>query len=116
VIAHVLSLAYELWRATRRAGTSRHDSMRAFLVQGLWLYLVAGAVVVLLLRGAAASAWLALVFTGGMIVVSTLYYNPVVLVERRPGMLDWIEDLAYTGLLFVAATMLLYEVMGYQLV
>ena len=29
VVTFALSLAYELWRATAKAGASRHDSMRA---------------------------------------------------------------------------------------
>jgi hypothetical protein len=114
-IAHVLSLVYELWRATVRAGTSRHDSMRAFVLQGAWLYVVAAAVVAALLAGAAAGPWLALAFTVAMIGVSIGYYNPVVLVERLPGPIDWVEDLLYTGLLFVAGILLLYEVLGYEL-
>jgi hypothetical protein len=28
---------------------------------------------------------------------------------RRPGRIDWFEDLVFTGLLFVAAAQLLYE-------
>jgi hypothetical protein len=35
--------------------------------------------------------------------------------EREPGLLDWLEDLVYTGLLFVAGTLLLYEVLGWSL-
>ena len=44
LVTFVLSLAYELYRATIKAGTSRHDSMRAF-VQTLPLYVVAATVV-----------------------------------------------------------------------
>ncbi len=47
VVTYALSLAYELWRATAKAGASRHDSMGAF-VRELWLYLVAAVVIVLL--------------------------------------------------------------------
>ena len=35
--------------------------------------------------------------------------------DRKPGIIDWVEDLVFTGLLFVAATMLLYEVLGWEL-
>jgi hypothetical protein len=38
------------------------------------------------------------------------------MLERQPGVVDWIEDLVFTGLLFVAATLLLYEVLGMELV
>lgn len=32
--------------------------------------------------------------------------------DRRPGLLDWFEDLVFTGLLFVATAQLLYEIAG----
>ena len=50
-----------------------------------------------------------------MILVSVLYYNPRMLPARRPGIIDWVEDLVYTGLLFVAAALLLYAVTGKRL-
>jgi hypothetical protein len=34
---------------------------------------------------------------------------------RKTWMVDWIEDLLFTGLLFVAAVLLAYEVLGWQL-
>jgi hypothetical protein len=34
------------------------------------------------------------------------------MLERRPGVIDWLEDLVFTGLLFVSATLLLYEIVG----
>jgi hypothetical protein len=34
------------------------------------------------------------------------------MLERKPGIIDWLEDLVYTGLLFVAATLLVYEIVG----
>jgi hypothetical protein len=37
------------------------------------------------------------------------------MVERKPGIIDWFEDLEYTGLLFVAAAFLLLEVLGLPL-
>jgi hypothetical protein len=36
--------------------------------------------------------------------------------ERKPGMVDWVEDLVFTGLLFVAAALLIFEVLGKSLV
>jgi hypothetical protein len=53
-----------------------------------------------------------LVFSVLGILLSILYYNPRILLERQPGLVDWAEDLVYTGLLFVAATQLGYEVAG----
>jgi hypothetical protein len=38
------------------------------------------------------------------------------MIERRPGLIDWFEDMVFTGLLFVVAALLLYEVTGFALV
>ena len=73
-------------------------------------------IVGLLLAGVRGAPWIGLAFSGVFIGVSIFYYNPVILVERRPGLIDWVEDLLFTGGLFVAATMLLYEVLGFSLV
>jgi hypothetical protein len=111
LVTFVLSLAYELYRATVRAGTSRHDSMRAF-VQTLPLYVVAATIIGALFAGVDWGVWAGLVFSGVMILVSIFYYNPAIMLERRPGLIDWFEDLVFTGLLFVAAALLLYDVLG----
>lgn len=110
--AFALSLGYELYRATVMAGTSEHDSMRLFLVQGVPLYLVAGVVIALLFRRSKWSAWIGLAFSVIMILVSIFYYNPRIMLDRQPGVIDWFEDLVFTGLLFVAVALLLYEVRG----
>jgi hypothetical protein len=115
-VAFAISLAYELWRSTARAGTSRHDSMRVFVTQGIVIYVVAAVVVGLLLAGVAGAAWIGLVVAVGGILVSVFYYNPVVMPERQPELIDWVEDLVFTGLLFVAAALLTYEVLGKSLV
>lgn len=114
VITFAISLIYEIWRATSKAGTSKHDSPKAF-VQQLLLYVVAAAIIVALFVQAAWAAWAGLVFCVVMILVSVLYYNPVIMLDRKPGIIDWVEDLLFTGLLFVAATMLLYEVLGWEM-
>lgn len=115
-VAFAISLAYELWRSTAKAGTSRHDSMRVFVTQGIVIYVVAAGVIYLLVAGVAAGAWVGLAFAVVSILVSVFYYNPVVMMEREPGLTDWVEDLVFTGLLFVAAAQLLYVVMGKSLV
>lgn len=79
------------------------------------LYVVATAVIAALFLAAAWSAWAGLLFSVVMILVSVLYYNPVIMIDRKPGLVDWVEDLLFTGLLFVAATLLLYEVLGWEL-
>jgi hypothetical protein len=34
------------------------------------------------------------------------------LLDREPGIIDWVEDLVFTGSLFVAATLPLYQARG----
>ena len=114
IVSFALSLIYEFWRATARAGVSRYDSMRAF-AQGLWLYVLAAVVIVLLLLGVPFAAWIGLVFSVLVILVSIFYYNPKMMPARRPGLFDWFEDLVYTGLAFVTATLLALEVSGLTL-
>ena len=113
--AHGLSAAYELWRATVKAGISRYDSLASFLRQDVPLYVIAAVVIALLFLGVAGSAWIGLAFATVGILASALYYSPKVLVAREPGPIDWLEVLVFTGLLFVAAALLLYEVRGLSL-
>lgn len=114
VVAVVISLAYEIWRATSKAGTSRHDSLQ-FLAGGLVIYGLAAVVIAVLFVGPAWAAWVGLLFCLAWIVYGILVYNPVVMLEREPGLVDWVEDLVFMGLLFVAATLLLYDVLGWEL-
>lgn len=111
-VAFTLSLAYELYRATARADESRHDSMRVFFREGIPLYVGAALIIWLLFAGYRWAVWAGLVFSIAAIGVSILYYNPHVLMARRPGLLDWVEDLVFTGLLFVAAAQLIYGLSG----
>ena len=86
-----------------------------------WVLLIAfslsrsAIVIAALFAGAGWAAWAGLVFSGVMILVSIFYYNPTIILERQPGIIDWVEDLVFTGLLFVAATLLLYEILGMTL-
>ena len=115
VAAFLLSFVYEIYRATARAGTSRHDSMESFAKNNIVFYAVATIVIAMLFARFAWAAWIGLVFSGGAIAASILYYNPKIMLERDPGAIDWFEDIVFTGLLFVAATLLLYEVLGVTL-
>jgi hypothetical protein len=112
LITFARSLLYELYRATIKAGVSRHDSLRTFVSQDLPLYGAAAIVMATLFAGFAWAAWIGLVFAVALILVSIFYYNPRIMLERQPGMIDWFEGLVYTGLVFVAATLLLYDVLG----
>lgn len=108
--AFVVSLAYEVWRAAK--GATPHDSPRILFTQGIVLYGAAGVVIGLLFGGVSFAAEMALGFCVLLIGVSIFYYNPRIMVERDPGPIDWFEDLTYTGLLFVAAALLVYAVVG----
>jgi hypothetical protein len=112
--AFALSIAYELWRATRRAGASPHDSVRAFVVQ-LPVYALAAVVVALMLAGVGPGAAIGLALALVGIAVSFGYYNPRILPARGTGVIDLAEDLAFTSLLCVAAALLGYEVLGWSL-
>lgn len=113
-VAFVYSISYELWRATAKAGASRHDSMRGFVLQ-LWQYAVAAVVILLLFLGVPFAAWAGLIFSGIVIGVSIFFYNPTIMIERAPKLADWIEDLVFTGLQFVTVTLLAFQVSGLTL-
>ena len=116
IAAFALSALYELYRSTARAGTSKYDSMRGFLTQAVPFYAVAFALAVLVRTGWQWVAWTALAVAVALILVSILYYSPVMLPQRKPGPIDWLEDKVYTGLLFVAVALLLYDLLGKTLV
>jgi hypothetical protein len=86
--------------------------MRAFVTQGIPLYTFAGVVIALLFTGREWAASVGLIFSVAMICVSIFYYNPQIMLARQPGIIDWFEDLVFTGLLFVAAALLLYAMFG----
>lgn len=113
--AFVLSFVYELYRATAKAGTSEHDSMQSFAKNNIAFYVVATVVIAVLFAGFEWAPWVGLLFSGGAIAASILYYNPKILLERTPGIIDWFEDIVFTGLLFVAASLLAYKVLGITL-
>jgi magnesium-transporting ATPase (P-type) len=113
--AFVLSFVYELYRATAKAGTSQHDSMQSFAKNNIAFYVVATVVIAVLFAGFEWAPWVGLLFSGGAIAASILYYNPKILLERAPGIIDWFEDIVFTGLLFVAASLLAYKVLGITL-
>ena len=114
-VAFVLSLVYELYRATVKAGTSAHDSLASFVKNNVALYVVAALVIVLLFAGFAWAPWVGLIFAAVVTAASILYYNPKIIVERDPGVVDWFEDLLFTALVFLAMALLFYQVLGVTL-
>jgi hypothetical protein len=115
VVAMVGSLIYEVYRATVKAGTSRYDSWSAFVREVLVLYVLAAIVVAVQILGWEWASWLGFAFAAIVILISTFYYNPRVMSERRPDLFDWFEDIAFTGLLFVSAALYLYDALGWAL-
>jgi hypothetical protein len=115
VAAFVLSLAYELYRATVKAGTSPHDSATSFVKNNVALYVVAALVIALLFAGFGWAPWAGLIFSAVVTAASILYYNPKILLERDPGVVDWFEDLVFTGLVFLAMALLVYQVLDVTL-
>ena len=113
--AFVLSLVYELYRATAKAGTSRHDSRASFVKNNAALYVVAALVIALLFAGFEWAPWVGLTFSGVVTAASILFYNPKILLERDPGIVDWFEDLLFTSLVFLAMALLFYQVLGVTL-
>lgn len=114
IAAVVVSLAYEVFRATARKGVSKYDSGRSVMI-GLPLYAGMLVVAALLFTGELLVVWVALLITLAFIAVSIFYYGPVMLMARQPRVIDHLEDRVYTGLLFVAAALLIYRILGLTL-
>lgn len=110
VAAFVLSLAYEVYRATVKAGTSVHDSWSSFVKNNVPLYVVAALVITLLFADLDWAPWVALIFCAVVTAASILFYNPKIMLERDPGVADWFEDLVFTALVVLAMALLVYQV------
>jgi hypothetical protein len=83
------------------------------LTRGTPFYVIGFGLAVLVRTGWPWATWTGLLATTALIGMSILYYSPVVMLpQRQPGPIDWLEDKLYTGLLFVAGALLLYEFLG----
>jgi hypothetical protein len=80
-VAAVISVVYELWRATARDGVSPNDSMSGWL-QGLPIYIVAVVVSVLLIIGWEWAPVAGLIISGGSCLASIVWYGPTILPPR----------------------------------
>ncbi len=114
--AFVLSLLYELYRATFKTGISEWDSMKSFLRQQPLFYTIGFATTALVAVGFSWAVWLALILSIVVIVAGTLYYCPRILMTRRPGPIDWIESNVFAGLLFAVAVLSINHLLGNTLV
>ncbi len=68
--------------------------------------MVATAVVLAVGFGVTGAEWAGLVLAIAMVLVSVFYYNPTIMTVRQPGMVDWAEDVAFTGLFFASSVLL----------
>ncbi len=107
--AFLISCIYEIYRATVMKGTSKYDKPRVFLLIGVPYYLFSFGVTALLFAGYYWANLIALGYTIILILVAILYYSPSISLKRKPGLIDWFENLVYLGLLFSAATILMYS-------
>ncbi len=82
VAAFLLSRVYEIYRATAKAGISRHDSMDSFVKNNVALYVVATVVIGLLFVGFDWAPVIGLVFSVVVIAASILFYNPRIMLDR----------------------------------
>lgn len=110
----VLSLGYELYRATVMAGTSAHDSLGSVAML-LPMYALCLWFAFRMRRGERWALWAVLAYCVIALAASLFYYNPVVMPARKPGLFDWFEDLAYTAMVFVTAVLSINALRGIEL-
>jgi len=110
--AFSISCIYEIYRATVMKGTSKYDNPRVFLMVGIPFYMVSFGLTASLFAGYFWANLVALGYTLILIAGAILYYSPQIALKRKPGLIDWVENLLYLGLLFSAATILVYSLMG----
>ena len=83
--------------------------------QGTPFYAIGFGLAVLVRTGWPWVTWTGLL-VAALIGVSIFYYSRILLPQRKPGPIDWLEDKVYTGLLFVAVALLAYDLLGKTLV
>jgi len=111
--AFSISCIYEIYRATVKKGTSQYDNTRVFLTVGVPFYTVSFGVTAFLFTGYDWASWVALAYVILLIGIAMFFYSPKIALKRKPGLIDWVENLLYLGLLFSAGTILMYSVIYY---
>lgn len=106
--AFVISVLYEIYRATIKKNISKYDNWNNFLKQNGLLYVAAAIVIALLFLRISWAPVVALIFSIVLIAVGIFYYSPRILMARQPVWIDWLENTLYLGLVFSAATVLVY--------
>ena len=106
--AFVVSVLYETFRASVKKNISKYDNWNNFLKQNGLLYVAAAIVISLLFLRISWAPVVALVFCIVLIGIGIFYYSPRILLTRQPSWIDWLENTLYLGLVFSAATVLVY--------
>jgi hypothetical protein len=113
--AFVLSLVYEVYRATAKAGTSRHDSMHAFAKNNIGFYAIAAIVIALLFAGLDWGPWVASSSREGRSSPPSCTTTQRSCSSALPALSTGWKTSSSPGLLFVAAGLLIYQVLGITL-
>lgn len=115
LVVMCVSFSYEFYRATVKTGVSDFDSPERFFFS-LPFYLVGVGMALLLRSGRTWAIRLMLAYVVVLIAVGVFYFCPVVLMQRRPGTIDWLEAVVYLGLLFVVLVQCLNNLRGIVMV
>jgi hypothetical protein len=116
IVVFIISLLYKLYRVTAKGGASKSDTKRSILTESLPLWGLIVFSAVLVRTGLIWGVWFGLISSLILIGLSIFYYNPVIMRDRKPGLIDWLEDMVYTGLLFVVVALLGYHLAGITLI
>jgi hypothetical protein len=101
IATFTLSFGYEaIYRYIVKAGISAFD---AWSFSEIMFYLIGFGMTFLVLAERFWVWWIELLFLLVLIAIAIFYYDPIMLLARHPGLIDWMEDTVYTGLLFVVA-------------
>jgi hypothetical protein len=115
IAVFIVSLFYKLYRVTAKKGASMSDTKRSIVTGSLPLWAVIIASAVLVRTGWLCAVWTGLILSLVLIGLSIFYCNPTIMRDRKPGPIDWLEDMFYTGLLFVEVALLIYHLAGITL-
>jgi hydrogenase/urease accessory protein HupE len=114
VVTFAMAFVYEAYRGFVMTGVSQYDTPSLVGVS-LLFSLVGIGIGYLAYRGPHWGRHVALLFVLAVIAGSIVLYNPVILPERDPGLIDHVENLLYTGLMIAVAILLLYDIRGVTL-
>jgi phosphatidylserine synthase len=114
LLAALISVSYELWRALARTSVGPNDTIADWL-KGLPLYVGAAVVVALLFAGWEFAPLLGLAYGVLATAASIFWYGPTVMLQRRPSLIDWVEDRLFTILVGLVTFLLACDLAGISL-